>query len=390
MSTKSPFIRAAPLQFEDLPPHPSFPAPSTKQSQNPRPDLLTFALTALDQGRSLLLPTTFNLAFKHHSNKSSPPSNNEVEILSAEVPTSTLSKSIPWSSTTVPRPKPSKLHDEFWYARRSYHHNLSVKRNAPGTASFNEFIYGLRDKKSEREAQFTSDLYDAHYICDWNDELSSRLTSANSDATQHRDLKYTHATMSIYEMCHKLPSPASPRCFPVLVMTASVSPDEFIAVTLPVDITHFEKAFYSNGRNQREGTSSQSRKSVTLGTYVAVERVCKYIEEHEHPHVHAHARAQGTDGSDAAAAAAAAGSASKGSEKPVNERKPGDSGEQIEWVMATASRAKGNIPMAMQRMGVPGAIAKDVGLFLKWIHDVPEGEVSVQNEGHGNGQHVET
>lgn len=181
-------------------------------------------------------------------------------------------------------------------------------------------------------------------------------------------------------------------------MTASVSPDEFIAVTLPVDITHFEKAFYSNGRNQREGTDHQSRKSVTLGTYVAVERVCKYVEEHEHPHAHAHAHAQGTDGSDPAAAAAAGGSASKGSEKPVHERKPGDSGEQIEWVMATASRAKGNIPMAMQRMGVPGAIAKDVGLFLKWIHDVPVGEVSVQNEGHGNGhglaassgQHVET
>ena len=34
--------------------------------------------------------------------------------------------------------------------------------------------------------------------------------------------------------------------------------------------------------------------------------------------------------------------------------------------MATASDAKGNLPHWVQRRGVPGAIAKDVGLFMKW------------------------
>lgn len=39
----------------------------------------------------------------------------------------------------------------------------------------------------------------------------------------------------------------------------------------------------------------------------------------------------------------------------------------VEWIMATASDAKGNLPMAVQRLGVPKAIVKDVGFFMKWI-----------------------
>jgi hypothetical protein len=39
----------------------------------------------------------------------------------------------------------------------------------------------------------------------------------------------------------------------------------------------------------------------------------------------------------------------------------------ILWAMATASDAKGNLPMAVQKLGVPGAIVKDVGLFLGWV-----------------------
>lgn len=359
MSTKSPLIRLAPLQFENLPPHSSFGGSNDQRAQS-RPDLLTFTLTTLDQGRALVLPKDFNLVFKSHSWKPSPPSNNEVEILSAEVPSSTIQNSIPWASATAPRPKPHKSHDEYWYARRSYHHNLSVKRNAPGTASFNEFIFGLRDQKSEREKQFTTDLYDAHHICDWTEELQPLIANAN----QHRDgsptsPRYTHVTMRIYEMCHKLPSPAAPRCFPVLVLTASVSNDEFIAVTLPVNISTFPGAFYSNGRNHKEGHDHQTRKGVTIGSYVAVERVHKYPSTREH--------AKDAKG-----------------QSIGREHSRADSGEEIEWVMATASHAKGNIPMAMQRMGVPGAIAKDVGLFLKWIRNVSEEELATVKNADGD------
>ncbi len=39
----------------------------------------------------------------------------------------------------------------------------------------------------------------------------------------------------------------------------------------------------------------------------------------------------------------------------------------VEWIMATASDAKGNLPLAVQKLGVPGAIVNDVGFFMKWI-----------------------
>ena len=38
----------------------------------------------------------------------------------------------------------------------------------------------------------------------------------------------------------------------------------------------------------------------------------------------------------------------------------------VEWVMAVASDAKGWLPMWIQKMALPGAIVKDVGLFTKW------------------------
>ena len=41
----------------------------------------------------------------------------------------------------------------------------------------------------------------------------------------------------------------------------------------------------------------------------------------------------------------------------------------IEWIMATASDAKGWLPMWAQKMGVPGAVVKDVGLLIKWVSE---------------------
>ena len=35
--------------------------------------------------------------------------------------------------------------------------------------------------------------------------------------------------------------------------------------------------------------------------------------------------------------------------------------------MATASDANGSLPMWIQKLGVPAAITKDVGFFMKWI-----------------------
>ncbi|KFY53043.1 hypothetical protein V496_07960 [Pseudogymnoascus sp. VKM F-4515 (FW-2607)] len=41
-------------------------------------------------------------------------------------------------------------------------------------------------------------------------------------------------------------------------------------------------------------------------------------------------------------------------------------GAHVEWVMATASRAGGVLPGWLQDLSVPGVVAKDVDLYLKW------------------------
>ncbi len=43
--------------------------------------------------------------------------------------------------------------------------------------------------------------------------------------------------------------------------------------------------------------------------------------------------------------------------------------KEITWTMATASDAKGWLPMWMQKLGVPGAVIKDVGLVMKWLQE---------------------
>ena len=130
-------------------------------------------------------------------------------------------------------------------------------------------------------------------------------------------------------MCHKIPAPLQPRCFSVLVCTASTSPTSFIAVTVPVELG--DLGYYATGKNVQSETDAQRRKQVVVGAYAAVETV--YLEK---------------DG----------------------ETKK----EVIDWTMGTASDTRGMLPMGLQKMGLPGAVVKDVGYFLRWIRTVKGSE----------------
>ncbi len=57
----------------------------------------------------------------------------------------------------------------------------------------------------------------------------------------------------------------SPRVFPVLVVTAKTDRFSFIVVQIPVSVESLPDAFYSNGRNVREGDSALTRKKSVLG-----------------------------------------------------------------------------------------------------------------------------
>lgn len=110
----------------------------------------------------------------------------------------------------------------------------------------------------------------------------------------------------IREMLHQLPTPLEKRVFSVLVVSAKKT-DEFIDVQLPLDLRGIAKAKYVDASG------------IVEGIYTSVE-YGKLIEN----------------------------------------------GAKVEWRMATTSDAKGNLPMWTQKLGIPGAIAKDVGLFVDW------------------------
>jgi len=114
--------------------------------------------------------------------------------------------------------------------------------------------------------------------------------------------------LSIMEMVHHIPPPLDDRVFPELVLTAKKA-EEFIVIQIPVDTTGVMSAKYNNKGGK-----------MTAGMYCSIER------------------GELLDG-----------------------------GARVKWQMATASDARGNLPMWAQKMGVPGAVVKDVGLFIAWI-----------------------
>ncbi|KAI4724232.1 hypothetical protein E4T49_08023 [Aureobasidium sp. EXF-10728] len=199
-------------------------------------------------------------------------------------------------------------HDEAWFARTSLHEN----KKELGTANWDEFEAGILDDHSLHESQYTPDVFDAHKVLSWDPKLAEKQAKVGN---------WVKVGLNIFEMGHHIPPPLDNRAFPVLVVTArSAGPKDpsFLVVQIPVDITKLDKAMYSTQKNKLAGDTAEKKKPVTLGQYVSIER-CTMVED-------------------------------------IN----------VKWQMATASDAKGNLPMWAQKMGIPAAIIKDVGLFIDW------------------------
>ncbi|KAJ3951602.1 hypothetical protein N0V92_011987 [Colletotrichum tropicale] len=125
--------------------------------------------------------------------------------------------------------------------------------------------------------------------------------------------------VGVFEIKHKLGMPLKNRVFPELIITAKArEADEFIVVSIPM--ADLDKADYG-GLVKEKGT--------VMAAYVSVERVRK---------------------------------------TPTG---------AIEWIMATASDAKGVLPAWIQARAVLGVVAKDVALFLGWIAEEREKGTSV-------------
>lgn len=235
------------------------------------------------------LPSNFSI--KNSSSKSSP-ATASVEVLQRELSLAEL-------------PKAPGQSPETWFARTSLHENQS----ANGTADWSEFESGLLDDHSQHEMDYTPDVFDAHKVLTWDSPIEG-ITG------------YDKVAMGIVEMAHKIPPPLNNRVFSVLILTArsTSSPQSFLVIQIPVNISKLDKALYSNGRHKNDGDSAIKKKDALMGEYVSIER-CELVED----------------------------------------------GKKVKWQMATASDAKGNLPGWAQKMAVPGTVVKDVGLFIDWV-----------------------
>jgi len=191
-------VRITPLELSDLPPHPSIPQ-DVEDSNPPSSDsrLRTFVLAVLDEASIFLSSSTFSNTFTPLSTKPSSPSTAPVDLYKREVSSSEIS-SIRWSENqNVPRRAPAQRAGETWSARRSLHKNESSKTQE-GSASWPEFVFGLKEQHSKHEQDFTPTIYDAHHILDWNEEIR-KLYHHNTDSEAGMEsetgTRYTDITM---------------------------------------------------------------------------------------------------------------------------------------------------------------------------------------------------
>ncbi|KAH7328657.1 hypothetical protein B0I35DRAFT_473338 [Stachybotrys elegans] len=119
---------------------------------------------------------------------------------------------------------------------------------------------------------------------------------------------WTDWTLKLEESEHKMPAPLHNRLFPVVQATcAARDRHDFLVVQVAVR------------RTPEEDGGSGGGDGPVLGVYTSVERIRRTEEG------------------------------------------------SVEWLMATASDAAGVLPAWVQRAAVPGQIAKDVNMFLKWV-----------------------
>ncbi|THY52411.1 hypothetical protein D6C99_04164 [Aureobasidium pullulans] len=303
-------VRLRALNPSQLPAHPDL--ESIQLAASALPPLETFITDVLNEASTFMtdyLPQNF--AIKERS-KTSPPAKATIQLLAHEISAQHLGPN---------------AQDEAWFARTSLHEN----KKEPGTANWNEFEAGLLDDHSLHESQYTPDVFDAHKVLSWDSKLAEKQAKVGNWEKVGMSSKFwsflcrlqaaNSSHFVVFEMAHHIPPPLDNRAFPVLVVTArSAGTDHpsFLVVQIPVDITKLDKALYSTHKNKQAGDNSEKKKPVTLGQYVSIER-CAMVENFD-----------------------------------------------VKWQMATASDAKGNLPMWAQKMGIPSAIIKDVGLFIDW------------------------
>jgi hypothetical protein len=145
-------LRLTPLPISELPAHSLL----ASQQSTASPTLRSFITEVLSEAIAFsdtIVPTQFK---RKGSPKSSSPSTAQVQLLTCDdLKLVGSSKGNDTSKT------------EAWFARQSTH----VDKAETGTASWEEFVDGLMRDHSVHEMEYTPDVYDAHKVLDWREEI---------------------------------------------------------------------------------------------------------------------------------------------------------------------------------------------------------------------------
>lgn len=143
-----PLIQLHPHPFTSLPSHPSLPQDSS------RPSLKSYTTTALHEALNHLhtLPTALKTNPKQ---RNSPPSSAKVTLLHG------------WRKPPVSEQNSnSNAEPEFWVARQSEHIDSAMR----GSASWAEFVAGLREDHAEHEMEYTPSVAGVERLLEWKGE----------------------------------------------------------------------------------------------------------------------------------------------------------------------------------------------------------------------------
>lgn len=146
--TQAVHLQTIPLHPSAFPAHPSLPPTIGDKSTEVRKSATSFLISLLDSTNACLYPDplprrSFNTTIKKKA--SSPPSSAPVELLRGEY----------MPGTGFVR--------ETWIARRSLHLDAKEK----GTASWEEFVDGLKRGHAEHEGEFTPTVEDVVKVLTW-------------------------------------------------------------------------------------------------------------------------------------------------------------------------------------------------------------------------------
>lgn len=140
---------------------------------------------------------------------------------------------------------------------------------------------------------------------------------------------------AVWEVYHKIPL-ISNRVFDTLVISAKYadkSRGSFLTLQLPVDTASLPKELLDR-RSHRQGSRHRKEVAGGDGEKVKWEPDCDVV-------LGKYVSMEYVDG----------------------ETTPGE----VLWRMALISDAGGKLPLALQNFSLPGKVAQDVGLFMKWV-----------------------